>query len=182
MSIVIAVLHSAKKELYIGGDRRITLANEKYEDTFQKVNRIRKDLYLGCTGDANLAESLHKYIIENLKTERVDVIVYGLMDFDLPNLNNRNFQVILCGKDDVGELFLFAKKFNEKGKLHYDDKLSITGNSTERAISIFENYIYVEKLDFIQSIHKTIEDVSEFDVTVSKESNIFSSNNWKQLL
>ena len=166
MSIVICVI-DRKYKIYLASDKR-AIKNGIIDDNYQKIYKIRENLYFGMTGIAELGIQILD-IIKEFKDLNASTIIKK--SSEAIEESQDKLTIMICGKLESGELFCWQK--NNSG----EEQLIKENNDINFSISSNENInIHSKSLEYQitnygikKGILNTIEYASTIDDTISKE-------------
>ena len=177
MSIIIGII-SKENNLIIGADTRAVLHNGTINDNFQKLFKIRHNLFIGITGIAEYGIGVIKGLLE---FERIKDLTNKEI-IDLINLNypilKLDSTILIAGKNDNNIAFIWTKSTTGTIELLEGNGRDVfySINSTSN-IDSFESKlkqtIVSTNHDYFISVMKTIQYASEIDKTISSKSDIY---------
>lgn len=171
MSIIIGILTSTEK-LIIASDKRVIIHHKNIvDDNYQKVFKLRNNLYLGITGKAEYGIIIKNRIIEFQKEKTISEII------EFTNLiykqNHLKSTIMITGRFENKKLFIWSK--NTDGELTFAEsekgliKYSInTTDNIDLITRMFKHEIENTKSNYDLTIKRTIEFASTIDKTISK--------------
>ena len=172
MSIIICLVERNKR-LYIASDKR-AIRNGILDDNFQKVFRIKENLFFAMTGIAEVGLQYLDLLRRNI-TLSIDELISLLNTTLVPTPTV--LTIMLCGQKEDGNFFIWQK--NNSGVITEGDigtsnfAFSIGSNQN---INTYNNYLEQQLISGVsieQSIIKTIQFASDIDSTISRKYDFY---------
>lgn len=176
MSIVIAVIEKNEK-LYMASDKRGERKGV-VKDEYQKIYQLDKELYFGMTGILEAGLEILDFIRKNDLSDRYNLIkkVDAFFDFYFRRSRPNKLAVMLAGKDNDGNFFIWQKNIGGEVRLTKSSGIIDFAISSNDKVAIFGNY-FRSKVAFAPNVRdaiiKTIEYASEMDPSISKEYELY---------
>jgi len=174
MSIVICVVNR-NNEFCMAADKR-AIKNGIINDNYQKLFKLKEDVYFGMTG---IAEKGHKVLKQLMYNTHLSVTELIKLTNSMVKPNQSKLTIMIAGKDEKGNFFIWQK--NHKSEIVIAD-VSVDNIafslSTNENSELFDNYLRSELQagKFIEeAIINTIKYASEIDDSISKDFHIVTN-------
>lgn len=176
MSIIIGVI-SKNNQLFLGADTRAILPSDKIDDDYDKIFKIRPDLYFGITGIAEYGLAIKDRLLMLPDINQLFIVeIIQYLDSIYTDKHSHS-TVLLSGRLETNQAFIWNKNTLGENRLIKSDGLdtlySINSNdNTEFFEKRFVQEVGQTNFDFIMSIRNTIEYASTIDHTISSTCKI----------
>jgi len=176
MSIVICVVNR-NNEFCMAADKR-AIKNGTINDNYQKLFKLKEDVYFGMTGIAEKGHKVLKQLMYNTHLSGTELIKLANSRV---KLSQNKLTIMIAGKNEEGNFFIWQK--NNEGQIEIADvsvdniafSLSTNDNS-----ALFNNHLTSElkagKL-IEDAILSTIKFASERDDSISTDFHIVMNKN-----
>lgn len=167
MSIVFGVL-THDNNLLLAADRR-GIRNGIVDDNYQKIFKLRENLFFGMTGIAEYGLTIKEQLSEVLEKPLNEILEFANSIYPINNLSST---IMLCGKKPNNIAFIWSK--NTRGEISYVEtsfgNVQITINAARNLDLInskFEDELLKSMLNYELAIKNTIEYASIHDSSIS---------------